>query len=42
MEDVGDDARPGVLAAPRDRLPALEQRTELGDQRERPAGGRGG
>lgn len=36
MEHVGDDASLGALAAARDRLPALEEGAELGDEREGP------
>ena len=32
VEDVGDDAPLGPLAPPRDRLPALEEDAQLGDQ----------
>jgi hypothetical protein len=34
VEHVGDDAGLGALAAPRQRLPALEEGAELGDERE--------
>src|SRR5262245_34318416 len=36
MEDVGGDASLGSLAAPRDRLRALQQRADHGNQRKCP------